>query len=183
MRARRRHAACGAGMESLRFKGVSAMSILDLRLSLWRLDRSASRRRGTRRQRRGRLGLETLEVRLVPATSTWLGTVDGNWATAGNWDTPPLASNDLEFPSTTLTNLTNTNNIGTGIAYGALLIGGDNYSISGDMRVVQFDRCLADHRNKHCQLSDRPDGCRHSGRRQCRGNARPHWRDIWRRPA
>ena len=108
-----------AGMESLRFKGVSAMSILDLRLSLWRLDRSASRRRGTRRQRRGRLGLETLEVRLVPATSTWLGTVDGNWATAGNWDTPPLASNDLEFPSTTLTNLTNTNNIGTGIAYGA----------------------------------------------------------------
>ena len=75
------------------------MSILDLRLSLWHFDRPVARRGGPRRQRRGRLGLETLEVRLVPATSTWLGTTDANWLTDANWDTPPVASNDLVFPS------------------------------------------------------------------------------------
>jgi trimeric autotransporter adhesin len=108
------------------------MSILDLRLSFWRLDRASTRRRGPRRQRRGQLGLETLEVRLVPTTSTWLGTVDGNWTTAGNWQpAPPAAGDDLAFPSTS-SNLTNNNNIGSGIAYGALLIQGANYAIGGD---------------------------------------------------
>ncbi len=110
------------------------MSIRDLRLSLWRLDRASARRRGPRRQRRGQLGLETLEVRLVPATSMWLGAgADANWTTAANWNTVPVATNDLVFPSTTTTNLTNDNNIGNGIAYGSLQIEGANYAISGDM--------------------------------------------------
>ena len=110
------------------------MSIRDLRLSVWRFDRASARRSGPRRQRRGQLGLETLEVRLVPATSNWLGAgTNANWTTAANWDTPPVATNDLVFPSTTATNLTNDNNIGTGIAYGALLIQGANYAIGGDM--------------------------------------------------
>src|SRR5580700_9418612 len=104
------------------------MSIRDLRLSLWRLDRASARRRGPRRQRRGQLGLETLEVRLVPATSMWLGAgADANWTTAANWNTVPVATNDLVFPSTTTTNLTNDNNIGNGIAYGSLQIEGANY--------------------------------------------------------
>ena len=107
------------------------MSIPDLRLSLWRSNRAAARRRGPRRQRRGQLGLETLEVRLVPATSTWLGTVDANWLTNGNWTTPPVASNDLVFPSAA-SNLTNTNNIAAGTAYGSLSIAGSGYSIGGN---------------------------------------------------
>ena len=130
-RVRRRRAARGVGMDPLRFKGVSAMSIPDLRLSLCRLNRAAARRRGPRRQRRGQLGLETLEVRLVPATSTWLGTVDANWLTNGNWDTPPAASNDLVFPSSA-SQLTNTNNIAAGVTYGSLSIAGSGYSIGGN---------------------------------------------------
>lgn len=45
--------------------------------------------------------LESLEDRLVPAVNNWLGTVDGNWNTAGNWSlgNVPTVQDDVVFRS------------------------------------------------------------------------------------
>jgi trimeric autotransporter adhesin len=112
------------------------MSILDRSQGRWGLGRVGGRRGGPRRRPRGAIGLEILETRVVLSTvSTWSG-LDAanstNWNDAGNWvgDQLPGAGDDLVFPSGA-PGLTNTNNLGAGIAYGALTIAGSGYSIGG----------------------------------------------------
>jgi len=77
----------------------------------------------------GRSGWKILEVRLVPSTSTWSGAVNSNWSTAGNWDVAPTSGSDLVFPAGA-SNLTNTDDLGAGMAFGSLTISGSGYSIS-----------------------------------------------------
>lgn len=89
-----------------------------------------SDRRGPRQRCRRQLGLEMLEVRLVPASSMWLGTAGADWSTAANWDTPPTAGSDLVFPSSA-SNLVNTDDLGS-MTFGTLTIAGSGYQIGGD---------------------------------------------------
>ena len=112
------------------------MSILDRSQGRWGLGRVRGGRGEPRRRPRGVIGLEILEVRVVLSTSTWSGLDAGtstNWSDANNWvgDTIPSPGNDLVFPSGA-SGLANTNDLGTGIAYGSLTIGDTGYSISGD---------------------------------------------------
>ena len=110
------------------------MSILDRSRVRWGLGRVGGRRGGPRRRSKGAIGLEILEVRVVPSTvtSTWsgLGTTT-NWSDSGNWvdGAIPAAGDEIVFPSTA-SNLTNTYDLGSAIAFGPLLIEGSGYSIS-----------------------------------------------------
>ena len=111
------------------------MSILDRSQGRWGLGRVGGRRGGPRRRPRGAIGLEVLEVRVVPAASTWSGldaATSTNWSDAGNWagDQIPSPGDDLVFPSGA-PGLTNTNDLGTGIVYGSLTVAGSGYSIGG----------------------------------------------------
>ena len=110
------------------------MSILDRSRVRWGLGRVGGRRGGPRRRSKGAIGLEILEVRVVlsTTTSTWsgLGTTT-NWSDSGNWvdGAIPAAGDDVVFPSAA-SNLTNTYNLGSAIAFGSLSIEGSGYSIS-----------------------------------------------------
>jgi autotransporter-associated beta strand protein len=89
---------------------------------------SRADRRVLRRSRRRSIALEQLEVRLV--LSTWKGLgADANWSTPGNWDTVPTAGSDIVFPAGA-PRLANTDDLAGNIAFGALTIAGDGYSIS-----------------------------------------------------
>ncbi len=112
------------------------MSILDRYQSRWGLGRVGGRRGGQRRRPRGVVGLEILEVRVVPSTSTWTGldaATSTNWSDANNWlgDIAPAAGDDLIFPSGA-SSLASNNDIGAGVAYGALTIADTGYSITGN---------------------------------------------------
>ncbi len=91
---------------------------------------SRTARRKPRPSRRGQIGLERLEVRLVLSTSTWSGLGgDANWMTPGNWDTVPASGSDLIFPAGAQ-QLANTDNFPAGTSFGSLTITGSGYSIS-----------------------------------------------------
>ena len=107
-----------------------AMSIFDRNERRGGQARPMSDRRGPRQRCRRQLGLEMLEVRLVPASSMWLGTAGADWSTAANWDTPPTAGSDLVFPSSA-SNLVNTDDLGS-MTFGTLTIAGSGYQIGGD---------------------------------------------------
>jgi autotransporter-associated beta strand protein len=111
-------------------KGVRTMSILERTAGRWGTDRSGTRRRRSRQRLRRQLGIETLEIRLVPAISTWLGTAGADWSTAANWDTPPATGSDLVFPSGA-SNLANTDDLGS-MTFGTLTVSGSGYQIGGD---------------------------------------------------
>ncbi len=113
------------------------MSILDRSQSRWGLGRVGGRRGGQRRRPRGVLGLEILEVRVVPSgTSTWTGhdaATSTNWSDANNWmgDIAPAAGDDLIFeqgPSSLISN----NDLAAGIVYGKLTVADTGYSITGN---------------------------------------------------
>ena len=59
-----------------------------------------ARIRARRVNRFGWLKLESLEVRLVPATITWLNPAGGDWNTAANWvgGIAPTAADDAVIP-------------------------------------------------------------------------------------
>ena len=112
------------------------MSILDRSQSRWVLGRIGGRRGGQRRRPRGVLGLEVLEVRVVPSTSTWSGldaSTNANWSDANNWagQIAPVAGDDLIFPSGA-SSLVSNNDIGAGVAYGKLTVADTGYSITGN---------------------------------------------------
>jgi fibronectin-binding autotransporter adhesin len=75
------------------------------------------------------------------ATDTWIGGgADGNWMTAANWNTLPVASDNLVFDGTT--NLTTTNNFAAntqfnGITFnstaGSFTLGGNAILLAGDI--------------------------------------------------
>ena len=83
---------------------------------------------------------ERLEERLLLATFTWDGitnaggaTANPNWTTATNWvgDVAPGANDDLVFPAGPV-QLSSINNFANGTDFGSIVIGGSNYSISGN---------------------------------------------------
>ena len=139
------------------------MSILDRSQGRWGLGRMGGRRGGPRRRPKGSIGLEILEVRIVPATSTWSGldtATSTNWSDAGNWvgDQIPSPGDDLVFPSGA-DGLTNTNDLGAGIAYGSLTVAGSGYSIGGtEYALIYLDRRLADVRIERGRPADHPRG-------------------------
>src|SRR5437868_1887044 len=107
------------------------MALFEKHRRVW----SGSRPTGQRRRRRapvqgGPLALESLEIRLAPAVSTWSGAFSNVWSDAGNWDVPPAPGNDLVFPAGA-TNLANTNDLAAMTGFGALTIQGADYSIDG----------------------------------------------------
>jgi len=87
----------------------------------------------TVRRRARVLHLEGLESRLVPATHTWTGAVNGSWSNSANWLQGSPAGDsqaDLEFPPNTQ-NLTNKNDLPT-LTIHSIDISGSNYTISGN---------------------------------------------------
>ncbi len=109
------------------------MLFSDFRLGLWNGDRSTVRRGRRPRKLKGRRpGLESLESRLVMATSTWTGAVSNLWSVAGNWQnsTLPATGNDLVFPAGAA-NLTNTDDLAKETSFGSLMLSGSGYTISG----------------------------------------------------
>ncbi len=84
------------------------------------------------------LGLSTV---LRANTDTWNGGgTDTNWMTAGNWDTLPVALDNLVFDGTT--QLTNNNNFAAGTQFngitfnptaGAFTLGGNAVQLGGDI--------------------------------------------------
>jgi autotransporter-associated beta strand protein len=91
------------------------------------------------RQRKGKpvrgprsLGLERLEERVVPATDTWLGSISGNWNTAGNWslNRVPIAGDDLVFGSGgSALNRNTVDNLRSGIAFNSVTISAAGYTL------------------------------------------------------
>lgn len=53
-----------------------------------------SGRRQTLYHRRAKPQVERLETRVTPPNLTWLGTTDGNWATATNWSPQVTPANN-----------------------------------------------------------------------------------------
>ena len=111
------------------------MSILDRSQGRWGMGRVGGRRGGQRRRPRGVVGLEVLEVRVVPS-STWTGLDAGtttNWSDAKNWagQIAPVAGDDLIFPSGA-SSLVSNNDIGAGVIYGKLTVADTGYSITGN---------------------------------------------------
>ena len=113
------------------------MSLADLTHLFLGRERLASprNRRQAGRFTPGRGPIEALERRLVLATSTWTGAVDALWSTAGNWDVPPAAGNDLVFPAGAV-HLSNSNDLPNGRAFGSVTVGAGGYTISGDAVTV-----------------------------------------------
>ena len=68
------------------------MSIRDRSQGRWGLGRVRGRRGGPRRRPRGAIGLEILEVRVVPSNvSTWTGAGSTpNWSDANNWNSDTI---------------------------------------------------------------------------------------------
>lgn len=85
------------------------------------------------------LKAERLEDRIALAMSTWSGAVDNFWSTPGNWDTPPVAGDNLVFPAAAV-NKTSVNDLAAGIAYQSVFIDGAGYAISGSP--IQIDTAL-----------------------------------------
>lgn len=108
------------------------MSLFSPRRKLWGVGRSSDPKRRARRLSQHRLGLETLESRLAPATSIWSGALDALWSNNGNWDVPPANGSDLVFPAGAA-NLSNTNDLqGEGSQMiGSITISGGGYTIGG----------------------------------------------------
>ncbi len=91
--------------------------------------RASKKAQGRRRQR---LAIETLEGRITPATSTWVGAgIDANWSTSGNFDVTPSAGDDLVFPSGA-SRLTNTNDFTAGTSFNSISFSGSGYSVGGN---------------------------------------------------
>jgi autotransporter-associated beta strand protein len=106
------------------------MSILDRSQGRWGLGLVGVRRRSRKQRPRRQLSMETLEIRLVPTTtSTWLGTAGPDWSSTGNWDTFPTTGSSLVFPSGA-SNLVNNDNLGS-MTFGTLTVSGSGYQISG----------------------------------------------------
>lgn len=91
----------------------------------------AARSTKRRKQVQSRLGMESLELRQVMAVSVWSGAVDNFWATAGNWDTPPVAGSSLVFPASA-TSFTPINNYSSGTTFSSIEISGSGYALSGN---------------------------------------------------
>jgi len=84
-------------------------------------------------------GFVLLGSTAMAASRTWSGAgANANWSTTLNWNTVPVANDDLTFAGTT--QLTNTNNITAGTAFtgitfaagaGAFVLGGNQITLSG----------------------------------------------------
>ncbi|MFO0902446.1 MAG: hypothetical protein U0939_05560 [Pirellulales bacterium] len=96
--------------------------------------RAASTRRAEAATRRRRLFTESLEERLNLALAVWDGGgADDNWTTAANWagDVAPVANDDLAFPIGAA-RLNNVNDYAANTSFGAILVSGSNYNLSGN---------------------------------------------------
>ena len=82
-----------------------------------------------------RLPLELLEMRLAPAMSIWSGAVDNLWSTDGNWDTPPVAGNDLVFP-VGASFQSNTNDLDPDTSFNSLTIDSGGYLLGGNSIIL-----------------------------------------------
>ncbi len=77
----------------------------------------------------------------APATSTWTGTTNNDWATATNWDNGvPGATTDVTIPASltnypTISAAASANTIA--IAEGATLLGSENLTLTGDATFTQ----------------------------------------------
>ena len=106
------------------------MSFNGLRRGLWGSGSRTARHKPRRVSRRGLIGLERLEVRLVMSTSTWSGMgSNADWSTPGNWDTVPTNGSDIVFPAGAA-QLANSDDLGAGMSFGSLTISGTGYSIA-----------------------------------------------------
>ena len=98
--------------------------------------RGLSRRHGSgMRSRRASLpGLEALEVRITPSTSTWTGAgSDSNWMTAANWSSgmAPQIDDDLNFPAGA-TNFNSVDDFPAGTSFASITFGAPGYTLSGN---------------------------------------------------
>lgn len=95
-------------------------------------------RRPHRTRRRLRLGFESLEDRLTPATHTWTGLgADANWTTPANWianqaPNPANGVDDLIFPNAAMQPI-NINNFRAGTTFRSITFEGNGYVISGNI--------------------------------------------------
>jgi autotransporter-associated beta strand protein len=84
--------------------------------------------------------LETLELRLAPATDVWTGKAAvAAWSQTGNWssNSVPRAGDDLSFPAgVPAASLTNTNDLAAGTAFNSITIGGSGYLLQGNSIVL-----------------------------------------------
>ena len=90
-----------------------------------------SAKRGRRAQHPG---LEALEVRITPSTSTWTGAgSDSNWMTAANWSgtVAPQAGADLVFPAGAA-NLNSVDDFPAGTSFGSIAVSVPGYALSGN---------------------------------------------------
>src|SRR5688500_11784630 len=98
------------------------------------LGRKNGARRRTPASRRRRAFLESLESRSLLAVFTWDGgsPTDGDWTTAANWvgDVAPSPNDNLVFP-VGAARLTNVNDYAAGTSFGAILLDGSNYAMTG----------------------------------------------------
>jgi autotransporter-associated beta strand protein len=91
-------------------------------------------RRRPARKATSRLDLETLEVRLTPATKNWTGLgTDNLWTDGGNWvgRTAPLPGDSLVFGPSAL-RTANTNNYAAGTIFSTITFTAGNYALSGN---------------------------------------------------
>jgi len=71
---------------------------------------------------------------LAAATRTWSGLgADTNWTTAGNWDTLPVAGDDLVFPGgVPAPSLTNNNDFPAATSFPSITFSGNGYTLNGN---------------------------------------------------
>ncbi|MDB5352689.1 MAG: hypothetical protein JWN86_3936 [Planctomycetota bacterium] len=95
---------------------------------------SLGKKQDRRRVRRdvAKLRVESLEVRITPATRIWTGDLSSLWGDAGNWSggVAPGQNDDLVFP-TSAANFVSQNNFGDGQEYNSITIEDPNYNITG----------------------------------------------------
>ena len=102
--------------------------------------RTERRWKNRRRARRalildGATGIfDRLEPRLLLATDVWTGAVNGNWSNSGNWlsGSAPSAGDDLDFPSSGVSNFTTTNDFAAGTHFDNITIAAAGYSLGGN---------------------------------------------------
>jgi hypothetical protein len=73
-------------------------------------------------------------IHLAAATRTWSGLgADTNWTTAGNWDTLPVAGDDLVFPGgVPAPSLTNNNDFPAATSFPSITFSGNGYTLNGN---------------------------------------------------
>lgn len=112
-----------------------------LRETLSRIQKSirkSSRHRRNPGFRRTAPLLDVLEDRLLLTTAVWDGGgSDNKWTTPENWlnDIAPSANDDLIFPVGGLQK-TNINDFPVGTGFGAMLLVGGDYSLSGNQLLL-----------------------------------------------